>query len=435
MPDIQAFCGVRYDLGHVGELSNVIAPPYDVIDAAYQADLYKRHPANVVRLILNRQEPGDDEETDRYRRAAKFLKQWREEGVLAADPQPSVYVYHQEFEYAGRRFNRRGLLARVKLERFGEGKIYPHEITMSGPKADRLRLTRACQANLSPIFGLYPDPDNLAQELVESRTIGQEPVACTDDLGVVNRLWPVSDSETIAKLAGVIGPQPMYVADGHHRYETACNYRDELAAAGKLTPEHPANYVLTMLISMQDPGLIVLPTQRLFRGLPRLAAEELIAALGDCFTCRIIGEGTDLAGRVWTDIETGDDQGVIGLYCAADERWVLASITDAGRARMAEVAADQTDVWRGLGVSILHRLIVETLLGVAEPPKPRYVHLVQEVVDGLEAEPEEFPIAALVMPATLEHVRQISELGARMPAKSTYFYPKLLSGMVINPLA
>lgn len=435
MPDIQAFCGVRYDLGHVGELSNVVAPPYDVIDAAYQADLYKRHPANVVRLILNRQEPGDDEETDRYRRAAKFLKQWREEGVLAADPKPSVYVYHQEFEYAGRRFNRRGLLARVKLERFGEGKIYPHEITMAGPKVDRLRLTRACQSNLSPIFGLYPDPDNLAQELVESRTIGQEPVTCTDDLGVVNRLWPVSDSETIAKLAGVIGPQPMFVADGHHRYETACNYRDELAAAGKLTPEHPANYVLTMLISMQDPGLIVLPTHRLFRGLPRLAAEELIAALGECFTCRIIGEGTDLAGRVWTDIEIGDGQGVIGLYCAADERWVIASITDAGRTRMAEVAADQSDVWRGLGVSILHKLIVETLLGVAEPPKPRYVHLVEEVVDGLEAEPDEFPIAALVMPATLEHVRQISELGARMPAKSTYFYPKLLSGMVINPVA
>ena len=163
MPDIQAFCGVRYDLGHVGELSGVIAPPYDVIDGDYQADLYKRHPANVVRLILNRQEPGDDEETTRYARAAKYLKQWREEGVLAADPQPSVYVYHQEFEYGGKKFNRRGLFARVKLERFGEGKIYPHEITMSGPKLDRLRLTRACQANLSPIFGLYPDADNVAR--------------------------------------------------------------------------------------------------------------------------------------------------------------------------------------------------------------------------------------------------------------------------------
>ena len=233
----------------------------------------------------------------------------------------------------------------------------------------------------------------------------------------------------------MIGPQPMYVADGHHRYETACNYRDELAAAGKLAPEHPANYVLTMLISMQDPGLIVLPTYRLFRGLPKLTSQELIAALGDCFTCRAIGEGTDLAGRVWSEIETGDDQGVIGLYCTADDRWVLATVTDDGRRRLAEVAPEQSDVWRGLGVSILHKLIVETLLAVAEPPKLRYVHLVEEVVDGLEKEPDEFPLAALVMPASLEHVRQISELGARMPAKSTYFFPKLLSGMVINPLA
>ena len=303
---------------------------------------------------------------------------------------------------------------------------------MAGPKQDRLLLTRACRANLSQIFGLYPDPDNEAQQLLEEAIVGQTPLEATDHLGVVHRLWPVTDVKLVASVSASIGPRPVFVADGHHRYETACNYRDEQAAVRDLLPDDPVNFVLMMCVSMNDPGMIVLPTHRLFRGLEEIDSAELIARLGDNFTTRIAGEGADLATTIWDEIETEGDQGTIGLYTHADERWVLARVTDAGRQRMAEIASEHSADWQGLGVAILHRLIVDTLLDGTAWPKPKYVHLVQEVVEGLET--GEFPLAALIMPATLDHIRSISEHHERMPAKSTYFYPKLLSGLVINPL-
>jgi uncharacterized protein (DUF1015 family) len=432
MPQIEAFRALRYDLGHVGSLSDVVAPPYDVIGPDLQEQLYKRHPANCIRLILNREEPGDDAQNNRYSRAATFLKNWRNEGVLFSEPDPAIYVYHTRFDYAGQTYNRRGFMARIRLERFGEGKIYPHEETMAGPKQDRLLLTRACKANLSQVFGLYPDPQSEAQELLEAAIAGKTPTEATDHLGVIHRLWPVTDAETISRLMGIMGSKPVFIADGHHRYETACNYRDELAAAGPLPANHPANCVLMMCVGMSDPGMIVLPTHRLFRGLPEMSSADLIGKLGDSFTTRIAGEGADLAQTVWEEIEYGGEQGTLGLYTAADERWLVATITDAGRARMAQRASDHSEAWQGLGVAILHRLVIDHLLAAKDLPKPRYVHLVDEVVEGLEG--GEFPLAALVMPATVDHVREISEHRERMPAKSTYFYPKLLSGLVFNPL-
>ncbi|MGH7139549.1 MAG: DUF1015 domain-containing protein [Pirellulales bacterium] len=432
MPQIEAFRALRYDLGQVGSLSDVVAPPYDVIGPELQEELYKRHPANCIRLILNREEPGDDAQNNRYTRAARFLKNWRNEGVLFSEPDPAVYVYHTRFDYAGQTYNRRGFMARIRLERFGEGKIYPHEETMAGPKQDRLLLTRACKANLSQVFGLYPDPQSEAQELLEAAIGGKTPIEATDHLGVIHRIWPVTDAETISRLAGMMGSKPVFIADGHHRYETACNYRDELAVAGPMPANHPANHVLMMCVGMSDPGMIVLPTHRLFRGLPEMPSAELIAKLGDSFTTRIAGEGADLAQTVWEEIEYGGEQGTLGLYTAADERWVVATITDAGRARMAARASDHSEAWQGLGVAILHRLVIDHLLAPKDLPTPRYVHLVDEVVEGLES--GALPVAALVMPATVDHVREISEHRERMPAKSTYFYPKLLSGLVFNPL-
>jgi uncharacterized protein (DUF1015 family) len=429
---IEAFRGLRYDLGHVGSLSDVVAPPYDVIGPELQAELYKRHPANVVRLVLNREEPGDGDHANRYSRAARFLKNWREEGVLSTEPDPAIYVYHSMFEHAGQSYTRRGFMARVRLERFGEGKIYPHEETMAGPKQDRLLLTRACKANLSQVFGLYPDPTSEAQRLLEAAVANQTPLEATDHLGVVHRVWPLSDVRVISQVAGMLGDKPVFIADGHHRYETACNYRDELAAAAPLPANHPANFVLMMCVGMSDPGMIVLPTHRLFRGVPAMSSGELIAKLGPAFTCRVAGEGADLAATVWEEIEYGGEQGSLGLFTADDERWTVATLTDIGRRRMAEVASDHSADWQGLGVAILHRLVIDTLLGAANLPKPRYVHLVDEVIEDLAS--IEFTLAALVMPATVDHIQAISEYRERMPAKSTYFYPKLLGGLVINPL-
>ena len=216
MPEIQAFRGLRYDLGHVGSLSDVIAPPYDVMARQFQDELYKKHPANVIRLDLNRDEPGDERPSNRYSRAAQFLKNWRTEGVLFTESQPAIYVYHQEFNSGGQTFTRRGFMARCRLERFGEGNIYPHEETMSGPKQDRLLLTRACKANLSQIFGLYPDPQPKCKTLLEQAVAGVTPLEAIDHLGVVHRMWPVMDV-AICPRSPDDGPQ----ADLHRRWASS----------------------------------------------------------------------------------------------------------------------------------------------------------------------------------------------------------------------
>jgi len=433
MPEIAAFRGIRYDLGHVGSLSDVVAPPYDVISPEQQEQLYKRHPANVIRLILNRPEPGDDDANNIYARAAKYLKNWQAEGLLFTEPDPAVYVYHQQFAVEDQTFVRRGFMCRVRLEPFGEGKIFPHEETMPGPKKDRLNLMRACRANLSPVFGLYPDPESAIQERLEQAIQGQTPIEATDHLGVVHRIWPVTDVGVIADVSGMMGPKPVFIADGHHRYETACTYRDGVAdEAGELPAQHPANYALMMCVGMNDPGMIVLPTHRLFRGIDSIASDDLISKLGSAFETRIAGQGPEVAAEIWPEMEVADDQAMIALYAAADRQWVVATLTDDGRRKMDEVAAKHGSTWRELGVSILHKLVFETLLGARTEERPKYVHLVQEVIDGLNS--GDYPLAALVMPATLEHIRLISEQAERMPAKSTYFYPKLLSGLVVNPL-
>lgn len=433
MPKIQAFHGLRYGMGHVGSLSDVIAPPYDVIDSDLQDELYKRHPANVIRLILNRDEPGDEAD-DRYRRAARYLKNWVGEGVLQTESDPAIYVYHQQFDYDGHTFVRRGFMCRVRLEPFGTGNIFPHEETHAAAKADRLLLIKACQANLSQIFGIYPDPDNKAQDALEAQIEGVQPIEAIDHLGVIHRLWPVIDVNTIGEVSALIANQPMFVADGHHRYETACNYREYLRAKGKCDENHPANFVMTMCVSMNDPGMIVLPTHRLFRGVPALDSDSLQRKLDGYFETRVAGEGVDLANTLWSQIEMDDDQGQLAFYCRKDQRWLLCNVTDQGRARLAEVAGDRSEEWRSLGVSLLHRLVVESLLGHVDLPKPKYVHLVDELIDGLDGDDGDFELAALVMPATLGHIRAVSVNQERMPAKSTYFYPKLLSGLVINPL-
>lgn len=436
MPHITAFRGLRYDLGQVGSLEDVVAPPYDVIDRDLQDELYQRHPANVIRLILNRDEPGDEADA-KYQRAARFFKNWQREGVLQREPNPAIYVYHQVFDYDGISYTRRGFMCRTRLERFGEGTIYAHEETHSSAKADRLKLLRACNANLSQIFGIFPDRDNAVQELLEQAIVGVTPVQATDHLGVLHRLWPVTDLQVMNDVASLMATKPTYIADGHHRYETACNFRDELGGSN-LDPDHGANFVMMMCVGMEDPGMIVLPTHRLFRGVPPMNSDEVKSKLNPCFDVRVAGEGSDLAEMIWNQIELENEQGMIGLYCQKDQRWIIAKINAAGRAKMAEIAGEHSEEWRSLGVSILHRLIMETLLELNQLPKPKYVHLIEEVIAGIEngdaqRDGSRFELAALVMPATLDHIRAVSEHGERMPAKSTYFYPKLLSGLVFNP--
>jgi uncharacterized protein (DUF1015 family) len=433
MADIRAFRAFRYDLGRTGSLSDVVAPPYDVIDPSLQQALYARSPYNVVRLDLNREEPTDNDTNNRYTRAAACLRDWQQTGVLTQDSARSLYVYHQEFEAEGRHYTRRGFMARVCLERFGEGRIYPHEETMSGPKEDRLKLTRATAMNLSQVFGLYPDESGDVQDLLDAAVGRSLPVQATDHLGVVSRLWPVTDQQVVSAVTGLMGPKPVFIADGHHRYETALKYLDERRAAGEARDAEAApNFVLMMLVSMSDPGLVILPTHRLVSGLAGLSADRLRELLGAHFRLETIGRGEQGARDAWELIQANGSQDVLGLGTPSDDTWQLAHLQTPQA--MAELAAGHSPAWRRLAVSVLHVLVLGHLLpaGLGAQPRCRYVHLLGEVLEDTAAKRSE--LAVLVPPATMRHVEEIAGNLEKMPPKSTYFYPKLLSGLVFNSL-
>jgi uncharacterized protein (DUF1015 family) len=433
MAEIRAFRAYRYDLGRVGILGDVIAPPYDVVDAALQQALYARSPYNVIRLILNKEEPSDTDSNNRYTRAAGYLRDWQQEGILLQDSARAIYVYQQDFEVEGQRFSRRGFLARVRLERFGEGKIFPHEETMPGPKADRLRLFHATAMNLSPIFGLYPDEAGAVQSQLDQTVRRALPLEATDHLGVVSRLWPVTDQHVVSTLTGLMGPKPIFIADGHHRYETALRYLDEKRAAGEVRDgEAAANFVLMMLVGMSDPGLVILPTHRLVSGLPNLTPDRLRALLEDHFQLDTIGHGEQGARETWELMQTEGAQDLLGFGTVADGSWQTARFR--APQIMAGLAPEHSPAWRSLAVSVLHVLVLGKLLpdGLGGQSTCRYVHLLEEVTEDMAA--RRCQLAVLVPPATMQHVEQIAGNLEKMPPKSTYFYPKLLSGLVFNSL-
>ncbi len=433
MAEIQAFRGFRYDLARVGQLGDVVAPPYDVIDASLQEALYDRSPHNVVRLILNKELPSDSEHDNRYTRSAQSLRDWLRDGFLAQDSARSLYVYQQEFEVEGKRYTRKGFMARVRLEKFGEGRIYPHEETMSGPKADRLKLFHATNMNLSQIFGLFPDEAGEVQSRLDAAVARSLPLEATDHLGVVSRLWPIADQHVAADVARLLAPKPVFIADGHHRYETALRYLEERTQAGEVTgPDAPANFVLMMLVSMHDPGLVILPTHRLISGIGPISAGEARTILGPHFELELVGTGPEAAKETWERIEMDGSQDLLGFGTVSDGAWLT------GRFRspdlMTQLAKEHSDAWRSLGVAVLQRVVLDRLLPGArmKEPKCQYVHLLKEVTDAVAGRACE--MAVLVPPATMTHVEEIAGNLEKMPPKSTYFYPKLLSGLVLHSL-
>jgi len=433
MAEVQAFRGFRYDLARVGNLSEVVAPPYDVIDATLQQALYDRNPYNAVRLILNKETPADSEHNNRYTRSAQTLRDWVNDGILAQDSTRCLYAYEQEFEVEGQCYTRKGFMARVRLEKFGEGKIYAHEETMSGPKADRLKLFHATNMNLSQIFGLYPDEQGEVQAKLGAATVAAPPLQATDHLGVVSRLWPIADQSVINAVSRLLSPKPVFIADGHHRYETALRYLDEKQQAGEVANDDaPANFVLMMLVSMTDPGLVILPTHRLIANVGAMTADDLRSVLGKRFELEIVGKGPEAARQTWEWIEAEATQDLMGFGTVADGAWLTARFK--APQLMEQLASEHSAVWQRLAVAVLQRVVLEKLLPESgrKEPKCQYVHLLREVNEAVAAKKCE--VVALVPPASMRHVEDIAGNLEKMPPKSTYFYPKLLTGLVFHSL-
>ena len=435
MPDIRPFRALRYDPEMVGDTGQVVAPPYDVIGADLHRVLLARHPRNAVRLDLPLGEPREDPD-ERYRRAARTLTAWRSDGTLRKDPRPSVYVYEQAYRVPGTDMERtqRGFFARLRIEPFGPGSsVLPHERTLSGPKEDRYRLLRATGLNTSPVVGLYEDPSGAAAAALAGISASSPAADITDVDGVRHRLWVIADEgegSTAAVLTAAAAAGPVYIADGHHRYETAVRYRDERRTAS--TEQDPAFDFLLMLFLDAADQLTVLPTHRVVRGLGADGFARLRDGLPGLFA--VTEAATDaLVARYDAAAELAGGAGRLGLV-TRDRSFLL----EARREAFAVLSVAGGEVVRALDVSLVAATLDHVLgidaAAVAGGERITYTKSAAEAA-ALVASAEDGADAAFLMePTPVASILAVSCDGDVMPQKSTYFYPKALTGLVLNPL-
>ncbi len=441
MAKIAPFRGLRYNLKQIGDPAKVMAPPYDVISPELQEELYRRHPANIVRLILGRTSAADSDTDNRYTRSAADFAKWQQEQILVRDAEPSIYLYDQEYPLEeGEVVVRNGMIALTRLEDFSSGVVKPHEQTLSGPKTDRFNLTKACGANFSPIFSLYSDPCCVLESVTKKLKECPPDLEVADDEGVRHRLWQVTDPMVIEKAHDLLDNKPLFIADGHHRYETALSYRNFMRE------KHPGysgkelfNYVLMYFANMEDRGMQIFPTHRLVYNLQGLNLDSLREALAEHFEVETRSvDSSDSEARQQVRLELrqkGKDRHCLAMYAGGGE---IHYLTLRDKAVMDGYFSEKSPkVLRTLDVSILHRLILETLLNISQEAQEKQTNLkyVKNFDDPFElVDCGEFQLAFLMNPTRMNEVRDVANAGEKMPQKSTYFYPKLLSGLVINKI-
>jgi len=420
---IEPFAGLAFDRDRVGSWDRVVAPPYDLIGAARQEELYARSPYNVIRLELNR-------EPDPYAAAAATLARWRAGGVVTQAPHPALYHYTQRFDHGGRTRGRRGLVARVRLEEFSSGRILPHERTFPKAKEDRLRLLEATRTNISPIFGLYPSDNAALAKLLGEIALRDVAISATDDAGIVNEVRLITAAEEIAVVERALEAAQILIADGHHRYETALEYRRRRIGGGVAQSAQPFDYVMMTLVAFDDPGLVILPTHRIVRQLPAYASVRFATRSGEFF---VVEEFADPSA--FRDALTARGRGVLGIALKGDPQFKILTLRDATILAQAMPAAPPAV--RELEVSILHALVFDRIFGITAEAVRAGGNL-EYTIDARAALAEVTTGAAdgafLMNPPTVDDVARVAAAGATMPEKSTYFFPKLLTGLVMNPL-
>jgi uncharacterized protein (DUF1015 family) len=414
MADVQPLRALHYDLAKVGSLADVAAPPYDVIDPAQRARLADRSPYNVVRIDLPEGEP------DPYSHAAEILAQWQRDGAVVRDDEPALWTLTQDYTGPdGRSLTRHGVFARVRVEDYGAGRIRPHERTHPGPKEDRLRLTRATKANLSPIFSLYDDPTGATGDVLDAaEPFGEQ----TDDDGTVNRLGRVADPAAIDAFQEALRPAELLIADGHHRYETARVYAEEVGGEG----EH--RYVLMCLVALQDKGLTVFPTHRLIRDTTPHSQEALATTLRELFAIEEIDQA---------DLRPPDGDGplTMGYIDSFFKRAFRLTLSDQASADRA--LPGMPEAYRHLDTAVLEALVLNGPLGLSEDDIAHLKGLGYSRTDDEALElvlSGAYDAAFFLRSTPVEQVRAIAAAGVNMPPKSTYFFPKVPTGLLFNPL-
>jgi len=439
MAEVVPFQGVRYNSELIPDMTAVVAPPYDVISPREQVQFHERHPNNVIRLILGQARPGDNADDNVYKRAGRYFEQWRHDNILVEEKAPAFYLTAVTFDSGGDTYTRYAVIGRVRLEPFEKGIILPHERTFSKVKSERLMLMKACHANFSPIFGLYPDGETVLERLKEFAELEPPQMNIFDDSGHQHRLWVIFDHELNGYLTSFFESKRIYIADGHHRYETALNYRDWVRDnSSAFNADHPANFVMMSLSSMKDPGMVILPAHRLLKQVTAQAAQAMLDKLHTCFDIIPIptSQGMDQAlSHFKTVLAAHENECAIGLY--ARERSAFQVMTlKAGV--METMFGDEIEAAvRDLDVTVLTHLVMMELMGFdqARLDDATKIFYRTDAADAVAAVDQGDADLAFVLNATrIEQVQRVAENGLIMPRKSTYFYPKVISGQVFNLL-
>lgn len=423
MAEIKPFRALRF-ADKAGAVSSLTCPPYDIISEEERRALLLKNPYNVIRLELPR------EGEDPYAEAGQTLKSWISDGILRRDTDPGLYLYEEEFTARGQTKRIKGTVCLVKLEEFSKGIILPHEETLSKAKQDRFHLMNATGCNFSQIYSLYNDGDHITRGRIDALSAGEPRYEFRDGDGVIHRMWLVNDPVVIRAICEDFTDRKLYIADGHHRYETALNYRNALREQGEAAGGE--DYVMMMLVDMENDGLVVFPTHRMVRGLTAFSAERLLSACEAYFD--VIPRSP--LGEISANLDALYRQGkkAFACYCGG-EGWTLLILKD--NSVMAELLPEKSEAYRGLDVSVLHSLILERLLGIdrenmANQKNLAYTRSMEEAITSVQK--GESQCAFLLNPTRVQEIRDVAAAGEKMPQKSTYFYPKLITGLVMNQI-
>ena len=433
--EIGPFKALRFDEKVVGNAGDCIAPPYDIIDSAQQERLYKKSEYNIVRITKGKTAPSDNENNNQYSRAAENFKTWIEKGVLKQDLSESIYAYVQDFEVGGIQLRRFSFIALAKLEEFGRI-VQPHEKTLDEPKIDRLKLLRATAANFGLVFMLYEDKKKIADKIIEKITTQKPLIDFTDEQNVRHRVFAITDKKDIETIAKMMQKKSCIIADGHHRYETGLTYYKE-------TKNPAAAYQMTAFANICDKGLVCLATHRLIGGLANFDFKKLIAEMKQNFEItqyRFDSAANKAKARekMLAEMKNEHNSGenAFGIY-GRDGAFYMAVLKN--KKAMDSTVPDMSKAWRLLDVSIMQKLVFEKILGIDEKSVAgenniEYVKDMPDAIDESIAKVDrgEVQAAFFMNPVTREQLKKVTKAGERMPQKSTYFYPKVFTGLTIN---
>ncbi|MDR4497035.1 MAG: DUF1015 domain-containing protein [Candidatus Scalindua sp.] len=450
MATILPFRGIRYNPGKIEDISKVVTPPYDVISDEEREGFYRNHPNNIIRLELGKDFPGDNLSVNKYTRAAVYFQEWRREHILIQDTDPAIYVYAQEFTLENKRYTRKGFISLVRLEDLKTGHIYPHEHTLSKPKEDRLKLMQSCEANFSQVFAFYEDEEKKMSEILRKVT-GGDSGACaseetdfTDVYGVRNLLWIIKDKKIIREISFLMKDKPLFIADGHHRYETALYYRDLHKSnkemlnrikqnRGDDNGDSPLDFVMMMSVAMEDEGLQILPTHRLVRNVGKLDPGKFKKALHEVFEIENLGKECSLE-VIKEKLRGNRESHSFVLYIGEnDKEFYLLKVQN--KARLYHALEEKHSPWKTLDTGILHGFIFEKILGIktediSKTDCLKYIQSEKEAIDVVNE--GKYQLAFFLNPTRIGQIKDIAIKRNKMPPKATYFYPKLVTGTVLR---